>query len=94
MPIIKMPDGVNVSFPDDMPPEQIKGMIASKLSENNSPRPFQQIKWRKLLKVTAVAMTNFIIKAWQHLRRIRRRSQKSAAAKRRTGGAGNQQYRD
>lgn len=33
MPIVKMPDGTNVSFPDDMPKEQIKGMIASKFPE-------------------------------------------------------------
>lgn len=39
-----MPDGAQVNFPDDMPPEQIKGMIASKfpdavkgVSANNAP---------------------------------------------------------
>ena len=30
MPIIKMPDGVNVRFDDNMPKEQIQSMIASK----------------------------------------------------------------
>lgn len=33
MPVVKMPDGTNVSFPDDMPNDQIKGMIASKFPE-------------------------------------------------------------
>lgn len=33
MPIVKMPDGTQVRFPDDMPREQIKGMIASKFPE-------------------------------------------------------------
>ncbi len=50
MPIIKMPDGVNVSFPDDMPPEQIKGMIASKLSENKQPAPFSADKMAEIAK--------------------------------------------
>lgn len=30
MPIVTMPDGQQVSFPDDMPREEIKGLIASK----------------------------------------------------------------
>jgi hypothetical protein len=30
MPIVTMPDGTNVSFPDDMPAEQIRSMIAQK----------------------------------------------------------------
>lgn len=30
MPIVKMPDGVQVRFPDDMPREQIRDLIASK----------------------------------------------------------------
>lgn len=33
MPIVNMPDGTPVSFPDDMPKEQIRGMIASKFPE-------------------------------------------------------------
>ena len=33
MPIIRMPDGQQVRFPDDMPKEQIKGMIASKFPD-------------------------------------------------------------
>lgn len=33
MPLVTMPDGANVNFPDDMPSEQIKGMIASKFPE-------------------------------------------------------------
>ena len=30
MPIVTMPDGTNVNFPDDMPSEEIKGLITSK----------------------------------------------------------------
>lgn len=37
MPIVKMPDGTQVQFPDDMPSEQIKGMIASKFPEVAQP---------------------------------------------------------
>lgn len=33
MPIVEMPDGTRVQFPDDMPREQIKGMIASKFPD-------------------------------------------------------------
>lgn len=33
MPIVKMPDGTQVSFPDDMPADQIKSMIASKFPD-------------------------------------------------------------
>lgn len=33
MPQVKMPDGVVVSFPDDMPAEQIRSLIASKFPE-------------------------------------------------------------
>lgn len=33
MPIVKMPDGTQVRFPDDMPREQIRDMIASKFPE-------------------------------------------------------------
>lgn len=33
MPIVKMPDGTNVSFPDDMPREQIRDMIAKKFPD-------------------------------------------------------------
>lgn len=33
MPIIRMPDGQQVRFPDDMPREQIRGMIASKFPD-------------------------------------------------------------
>jgi len=42
MPIVRMPDGTQVSFPDDMPKEQIKGMIASKYPDaiNTQPQGF------------------------------------------------------
>jgi len=33
MPVVRMPDGQLVRFPDDMPPEHIKGLIASKFPE-------------------------------------------------------------
>lgn len=33
MPIVKMPDGTQVQFPDDMPREQIRDMIASKFPD-------------------------------------------------------------
>jgi hypothetical protein len=33
MPIVKMPDGVNVQFPDDMPREQIRDLIAKKFPD-------------------------------------------------------------
>jgi hypothetical protein len=39
MPIVKMPDGTNVSFPDEMPREQIRDMIASKFPEAAGPQP-------------------------------------------------------
>ena len=40
MPIIAMPDGANVEFPDDMPPEKIKALIASKFPDAvNSLKP-------------------------------------------------------
>jgi len=34
MPIVKMPDGAQVQFPDTMPADQIKGIIASKFPES------------------------------------------------------------
>lgn len=33
MPVVQMPDGVNVQFPDDMPREQIRDMIATKFPD-------------------------------------------------------------
>lgn len=33
MPDVKMPDGTMVRFPDDMPPDQIRGMIAQKFPD-------------------------------------------------------------
>lgn len=36
MPIVTMPDGTNVQFPDDMPKEQIRGMIVRKFPELGS----------------------------------------------------------
>lgn len=33
MPIVTMPDGVNVQFPDDMPKEQIRGLIMQKFPD-------------------------------------------------------------
>lgn len=42
MPVVKMPDGALVRFPDDMPKEQIKGMIASKFPEVSAPQQPQE----------------------------------------------------
>lgn len=42
MPIVAMPDGTQVQFPEDMPKEQIRGMIASKfpdLGQQQSQQP-------------------------------------------------------
>lgn len=36
--IVQMPDGTKVSFPDDMPKEQIKGLIASKFPDVAQPK--------------------------------------------------------
>lgn len=41
MPTVKMPDGALVNFPDDMPKEQIRDMIASKFPDV-APKPEQQ----------------------------------------------------
>ena len=38
MPIVKMPDGKNVRFPDDMPKEQIRGLILQKFPELRQPK--------------------------------------------------------
>lgn len=38
MPVVRMPDGTNVSFPDDMPKEEIRGLIASKFPEVAQPK--------------------------------------------------------
>lgn len=40
MPNVRMPDGTVVGFPDDMPREQIKGMIAQKFPHLNEPSGF------------------------------------------------------
>ena len=37
MPVVRMPDGALVNFPDDMPQEEIKGLIASKLCHEACP---------------------------------------------------------
>lgn len=41
MPVVKMPDGAQVSFPDDMPREQIRDMIAKKYPEVATQQPAQ-----------------------------------------------------
>lgn len=38
MPIVKMPDGTHVQFPDEMPADQIRSMIASKFPEIMQPQ--------------------------------------------------------
>lgn len=42
MPIVKMPDGAQVQFPDDMPPAQIKALIVSKFPQLGGPTPQAQ----------------------------------------------------
>lgn len=55
MPIIRMPDGQQVRFPDDMPKEQIKGMIASKFPDfANQQTP--QLKMTDEMKAQAQEM--------------------------------------
>lgn len=46
MPIVKMPDGQQVRFPDDMPSEQIQSMISSKFPEvaEKKPKSFEEMK--------------------------------------------------
>jgi hypothetical protein len=39
MPVVRMPDGANVAFPNDMPPEQIKAMILRKFPDAGKPKP-------------------------------------------------------
>ena len=39
MPVVRMPDGVDVSFPDDMPKEQIKGLILKKFPNAGGQAP-------------------------------------------------------
>ena len=39
MPVIRMPDGQNVRFPDDMPAEQIKGIISQKFPDIKQEQP-------------------------------------------------------
>lgn len=45
MPNIRMPDGQVVRFPDDMPPEQIKSMIASKFPELGAAKQDDSADW-------------------------------------------------
>jgi len=47
MPLVTMPDGANVQFPDDMPADQIRSMIASKFPEVAAPQqPAQPNEFR------------------------------------------------
>lgn len=39
MPIVRMPDGNNVSFPDDLPPGEIRALIASKFPDDVPSEP-------------------------------------------------------
>lgn len=48
MPIINMPDGTPVNFPDDMPQAEIKGLIASKFPKQTLQAEFQAKKSDKL----------------------------------------------
>jgi len=42
MPIVKMPDGTQVRFPDEMPKEQIRALILQKFPDAGNPAPQQQ----------------------------------------------------
>ena len=58
MPIVEMPDGQRVSFPDDMPRERIRVLIASKYPDS-TPKPQD----RGFLERTG-GITATIIKCW------------------------------
>lgn len=47
MPIVKMPDGVQVQFPDNMPAEQIKGIIASKFPDAVPRQPGRHLSYEE-----------------------------------------------
>lgn len=63
MPVVKMPNGDLVQFPDDMPKEQIRGLIASKFPEvaaNNEAPNDEATIWHKIgatIDGTAQGMT-------------------------------------
>lgn len=66
MPIIKMPDGVNVNFPDNMPKEQIKSLIASKFPDVAQEKSFTQrvgedVNKRLEASKNAPDLANFLI---------------------------------
>jgi hypothetical protein len=65
MPIVKMPDGTQVQFPDNMPSEQIKGMIASKFPDavpkSFTERVGEDINKRLEASKTAPDLANFLI---------------------------------
>lgn len=46
MPIVPMPDGTNVQFPDDMPPEQIKALILKKFPDAAQMAAQQPVGWQ------------------------------------------------
>ena len=52
MPQVRMPDGTVVGFPDDMPPEQIKSLIATKFPDAVSTSPVAQQTASELSAIT------------------------------------------
>lgn len=52
MPQVRMPDGTIVGFPDDMPPEQIKSLIATKFPDAVPPSPVAQQTANELSAIT------------------------------------------
>ena len=43
MPVVAMPDGANVQFPDDMPPDQIKSLILQKFPQLSNPAEVESL---------------------------------------------------
>src|SRR5690349_2096418 len=78
MPIVGMPDGTQVQFPDDMLPDQIKGLIASKFPQETqqlsappspplsgwSPSQVQELNSRESAPATPPSLTDAIQEAF------------------------------
>lgn len=56
MPVVRMPDGAQVQFPDDMPADQIKSMIATKFPEVAQPQAPQEPKADTLQRSTILPL--------------------------------------
>ena len=58
MPIVRMPDGTNVSFPDAMPSDQISALIAEKFPQETS--QVQQVQTPSLLERAFAPITSYL----------------------------------